>query len=115
MAVGLLLGFMALKAKQSEPSINGITTQIITVENYDYQFQKGGNCVVLRLNPEIHAVPSVRVEDIQVEIKDERYDTDWRPMKQSISGGIGHYVYAELPKSLKKGEYQARVMGYLHR
>ena len=91
---------------------SGIATRIITVENYDYEFQKKGNQLILRLNPEIHATPGVRVEDIEVEIRGRRYDTDWEPMKKTVSGDIGHYVYAELPK-LKRGKYQARVIAHI--
>jgi len=111
--IGLLFGLLALRAKQVKANVNGIATETITVENYDYEFQVKDDCVVLRLNPEIHAIPGVRVEDIQVEIKSKRYETDWEPMKESISGDIGHYVYAELPKSLKKGKYQARIIAHI--
>ncbi len=111
--VGLIFGFLALKAKSKEVDANGIATKVITVENYDYEFQKKGDQLILRLNPEITASPGVRVEDIQVELKGKRYDTDWEPMNETISGNIGHYVYAELPNSLKKGQYQARVIAHI--
>ena len=111
--VGLIFGFLALRAKAKESNVTVVATETITVENYDYEFQVKDDCVVLRLNPEIHATPGVRVEDIQVEIKSKRYETDWEPMKESISGDIGHYVYAELPKSLKKGKYQARIIAHI--
>ncbi|MFC1990013.1 hypothetical protein ACFLVW_05595 [Chloroflexota bacterium] len=111
--VGLFFGFMALKTKHIVSNVNGVATQIITVENYDYEFKKEDDVVVLRLNPEIHASPGVRVEDIQVEIKGQRYETGWEPMKESISGDIGHCVYANLPASLKSGIYQARLVAVI--
>ena len=113
MIAGLLVVLKALEVKPTEPISDGIARQIITVENYDYEFQKKGDQLILRLNPEITATPGVRVEDIQVELKGKRYDTDWEPMKETISGNIGHYVYAELPKLLKKGKYQARVIAHI--
>ena len=113
MIAGLLVVLKALKVKTTEPISDGIARKIITVENYDYEFQEKGSQLILRLNPEITASPGVRVEDIQVELKGKRYDTDWEPMKETISGNIGHYVYTELPKSLKKGKYQARVIAHI--
>jgi len=111
--VGFFFGFMALKTKHIVPNVSSIATQIITVENYGYEFQKKENCIVLRLHPEIHASPGVRVEDIQLEMRGKRYETDWEPMKESISGDIGHYVYANLPTSLKSGTYQARLVAVI--
>ncbi len=111
--VGFGFGFLALRAKPKETIVTVVATEIITVENYDYEFQKRGSQLILRLNPEIHASPGVRVEDIEVEIKGKRYGTDWKPMKETVSGDIGHYVYAELPKSLKKGKYQAMVIAHI--
>lgn len=112
--VGILFGILALKARRTKISVNGVATQIITVENYDYDFQKHNDYIKLRLNPEIHATPGVRVEDIRVEIMGKQYETDWEPMKETISGDIGHYIYAKLPKSLKSGDYEAKIIAYIN-
>lgn len=111
--VALILGFLALRAKPKESNAGVVATEFITVENYDYELQKKGDQLILRLDPEISASPGVRVEDIQVELKGKRYDTDWEPMKETISGNIGHYVYANLPQSLKSGIYEARIVAVI--
>jgi hypothetical protein len=111
--LGFFLGFMALRTKHIAPNVNGVATEVITVENYGYEFQWKDDQLVLRLNPEIHAIPGVRVEDILVEIKGKRYETDWEPMKETTSGDIGHYVYVNLSSSLKSGIYQARLIAVI--
>ncbi len=112
--LGILFGILALRARRDKTDVSVTATQIITVENYDYVFQKQDDCVELRLNPAIHAIPGVCVEDIKVEIMGKRYETDWEPMKETISGDIGHYIYAKLPLSLKDGDYKAIIIAYIN-
>ncbi len=113
--VGQVLAFRSLWRKtKTMADINTIATQIITVENYGYEFQKQDDCVKLRLDPTIHAIPGVRVEDIKVEIMGKLYETDWEPMKEAISGDIGHFIYTKLPVSLKDGDYGAVIIAYIN-
>lgn len=109
-----------LKQATIKDTIGIVARHLITVENYDYEFitckdapeyKKGS--ITIRLNPEIHATPGVAVEDIQLELKGRRYDTDWEPMEETISGDIGHYVYAHLEKSFKPGKYQAYIVAII--
>ncbi|MBI4332132.1 MAG: hypothetical protein HY673_12705 [Chloroflexi bacterium] len=110
---------MSKSKEVAHTPVGAVATSVITVENYDHEFVTKGDSsyrqdsVVLRLHPEIHATPGVRVEDIELEMKGKRYNTDWEPMKETISGDIGHYVYTKLPKSLKEGPYQARIVAHI--
>ena len=79
----------------SEVRTYGVATRIITVENYGYAFKVMDNYINLRLQPELHAITGVRVKDIQLEMKGKRYETDWQPMKEAISGDIGGYGFTE--------------------
>ena len=90
-----------------------IANRIIAVSNYGYEFKALDDGLRLYLNPEIHAIPGVRVEDIQLEMKGKRYDTDWKPMSESISGDIGEAIYLNLPKSFKSGTYQSRIVAII--
>ena len=94
---------------------NNIATQIITVsilEEFGYEFQVTADSLRLRFSPGIYASPAVKVEDIKLEIRGERYDTNWKPMEEAVSGDIdkGVYMYVSLPKSFKSGIYQARIL-----
>ncbi len=111
--VGLLIVLKAMKVKPIKPISDGIARRTLTVINYDYEFQTKEDHLRLRLNPEIHAIPGVRVEGIDVEIKSTRYETDFKPMEEAISGDIGGYVYTRLPKSFQKGKYQARIIAHI--
>lgn len=108
-------------SKKVIPTSGGtVATSLITVENYGYEFVHEGwpkysrDSVMLKLNPEIHATPGVRVEDIELEMKGKRYNTDWKPMTETISGDIGEDVYVALPKSLKEGRYQAKIVAHIN-
>jgi len=110
--LGMVLGFLALRAKPKETIVTVVATEVITVENYDYEFQKKGDQLILRLNPEIHSSHMIRVEDIELELKSKRYKTDWKPMEGATSGDMGGHVYVEI-SSLKKGKYQAKVIAHI--
>jgi len=113
--VAQILAYRSLRLRTiTNPSTNGIATQVITVENMEYEFQTDENQVILQVLPEIHAIPAVRVEDIKVEILGKRYETDWEPMKEATSGDIGEYIYVHLPKSLKEGDYEVRIIAYIN-
>jgi hypothetical protein len=92
---------------------SGVATKIIAVSNYDYEFETSGDSIRLRLSPEIHAIPGVQVEDIQLEMRGKRYNTDWKPMEETISGDIGQYIYVNLSDALKSGTYQARLVAVI--
>ena len=94
-------------------SNNDVATRIITVDNYGYEFKKLDDGLRLMLDPEIHAIPGVRVEDMQLEMKGKRYDTSWEPMSESISGDFGERIYVNLPKSLKFGTYKSRIVAII--
>ena len=89
---------------------NGITKAIIVVSIRSYQFvaTKDGWLQLLFL-PRIDAMPEVRVEDIKLELKGERHDTNWQPMDEPRAGEIGHYIQADIPM-LKPGSYKARII-----
>ncbi len=88
---------------------NTIARHIIAVYLVSYQFILIEGGLTIRLLPEIHAIPGVKVEDIQFEIKGKRYETDWKPMGEPISGDIGDYINADIP-TLKAGTYKARII-----
>jgi len=118
-AIGLgLTAYIWKKERLLKKSLaleNNIATKIIVVSNleeFGYEFETTVDSLRLRFSPGIYANPAVKVEDIQLEIKGERYDTDWAPMGEALSGDIdkGCYVRAILPKSFKPGIYQARIL-----
>jgi hypothetical protein len=102
-----------LQRDEAVKSDSSIATRIISVSSYSHSFLTTENEVIFSFEPEIHAIPAVRVEDILVEIRGERYPTNWQPMNEAISGDIGHHITAKLPKSLKAGVYQARIIAMM--
>jgi len=90
-----------------------VASGIIAVSNYGYEFEVKDDSLRLRLLPEIHAIPGVRVEDIHLEMKGKRFNTDWKPMDEAISGDIGGDVYVDLPRDFKHGIYQVRIVAII--
>ena len=97
-------------AALSQLGQNGIAKAIIVVSIRSYQFViTKKNSLQLLFLPRIDALPGVRVEDIVLELKGQRYGTNWQPMDEARSGEIGRYIEADIP-TLKPGSYQARVI-----
>ena len=89
---------------------NGIAKAFIVVSLRSYEFRtKENGGIQLLFLPRIDAMPAVRVEDIILEIKGMRYETNWQPMDEYRSGEIGQYTQADIPM-LKPGNYQARLI-----
>lgn len=92
---------------------NDVANRIIAVSNCGYKFERSDDGLRLWLSPEIHAIPGVRVEDVQLEMRGKRYDTSWEPMNETISGDLGGNIYVNMPKSLKYGKYKYRIVAII--
>ena len=111
------IAFHKVRVQRDEAKLklSGIVDRIIVVSNYDYEFETLPDSIRLRLDPDIHAIPAVLVEDIKFEIKAKRYDVDseWLSMNEPQSGDFGGYVYVNLPSSLRSGTYKARLVAII--
>jgi len=87
-----------------------ITPSFVKVSYSDYSFEVKDDSIRLRFNLQIHAVPPIRIEEIQMEIRGKRYDTDWEPMAEAITDVSGRDVYINLPKSFPSNTYPARLV-----
>ncbi len=81
---------------------------IVSFRSYQFIVTEHGGLQLLFL-PRIDAMPAVRVEDIILELKGERHETNWQPMDEPRAGEIGAYIQADIPM-LKPGSYQARII-----
>ncbi len=108
------IAFHKVRVQRDENSsrlgLNGIAKAFIVVSFRSYEFVVTDNGVLQFLFlPRIDAMPAVRVEDIKLEIKGKRHNTNWQPMDEPRAGEIGMHIQADIPM-LKPGSYQARII-----
>ncbi|MBC8512121.1 MAG: hypothetical protein H8D32_03980 [Dehalococcoidia bacterium] len=123
-AVAVIWGLLALpswgplrRRWDSKPA------RTLSVENWgDYQFgspEKNGfakaiegESLMLRIEVGFRAIPNMCVKSVQLEIGRKRLLSNWEPCEIHVGGGYGCSVYFGIPKWVKAGKHNVKLVAF---